>query len=312
MKQHLVQLAAPVMILFALAGGAAAQTAAPGASEYGTCTALDQKVAALHGPDAWSLTMMLFDAADSGCLDLARRLLDAGAIADAANQAGNTALTVAARAGEQAVAELLLDRGAAIDHRNLAGATPLLAAVTENRKKMVAFLLERGADVDIADQNGVSPLAAAAFNGDKRTLEQLLERGAAPQTLDRSGKSPIVYAAARGFASIVARLLDLGVPVNAPYGHELTALAWAAGHSNDAPVADGVATVTLLLDRGADQNLADDRGRTPLMIAAERGHAEIAALLLSRGGDPARRDSLGKTALDLAATAAVADILRRP
>ena len=110
----------------------------------------------------------------------------------------------------------------------------------------------------------------------------------------------------------MARLLDAGVPVNAQYGHGLTALAWAAGHANDAPVADGIETVQLLLDRGADQSLADDRGRTPLMIAAARGHAEIVALLLERGGELARRDRQGKTARDLAANAAVAQLLAAP
>ncbi|MCI0431524.1 MAG: ankyrin repeat domain-containing protein [Rhodospirillales bacterium] len=312
MNMLCTRLAAMVVLFSALAAPAVAGSASPAAQNSSTCTALDQKFWTLHSPNTRALNELLLDAADNGCLELARRVLDAGAVAKAANQVGNSALTLAARAGEEEVAELLLERGAPIDHRNLAGATALLTGVIANRRKLVIFLLDRGADFTIADENGVTPLAAAAFNGDKRTLERLLERGAGPQTVDRTGKAPILYAAARGFPSIVERLLDEGVPVNARYGHDLTALAWAAGHANDAPVADGLATVTLLLDRGADQSLADDRGRTPLMIAAERGHAEIVSLLLSRGGDPAHRDREGKTARDLAANAAVAAALGRP
>ena len=290
-----------------LLGTVAAQAALPSP----TCTALGQKLATMTHPNSRELNVLLMNASEGGCLDLSRRLLEIGASPRAANQAGDTALILAARAGEEDMVRLLLDSGAAIHHRNLKGATALLAALTANRKQMASFLLERGADPSLGDKDGVTPLAAAAFNGDRQSLERLLERGVEANPVDRSGKSPIVYAAARGFAAIVERLLDAGAPVNARYGHDLTALAWAAGHANDAPVADGVETVTLLLDRGADQNLADDRGRTPLMIAAGGDHPEIVALLLSRGGDALRRDGDGKMASDLAASAAVADALAR-
>jgi ankyrin repeat protein len=59
--------------------------------------------------------------------------------------------------------------------------------------------------------------------------------------------------------------------------------------------------VDLLLTRGADLDAGDNRGRTPLMIAAALGDAATAALLLQRGADRTRRDNDGKTALDLAA-----------
>ena len=95
----------------------------------------------------------------------------------------------------------------------------------------------------------------------------------------------------------------------AAYGNELTALMWAAGHTNDTPAADGMATVELLLAAGAPVAPADNRGRTALMIAAERDHPEIVARLLAAGADPAARDREGKTAADLAASAAVHEAL---
>ncbi len=61
----------------------------------------------------------------------------------------------------------------------------------------------------------------------------------------------MVFAAARGRVAIVARLLEAGVPADAVYGNELTALMWAAGHTNDAPEADGLATVEELLSAAA-------------------------------------------------------------
>ena len=86
---------------------------------------------------------------------------------------------------------------------------------------------------------------------------------------------------------------------------------WAAGHANIVPVADGLATVELLVGRGADLDRADDRGRTALMIAAERGHAEIVAWLVAHGADADLADREGKKAADLAASPAVVDALKR-
>ena len=80
---------------------------------------------------------------------------------------------------------------------------------------------------------------------------------------------------------------------------------WAAGHTDDAPIPEGLATVELLLAAGASVAPADDRGKTALMIAAERNHPEIVARLLAAGADPAARDKMGETAADLAASPAV-------
>jgi ankyrin repeat protein len=100
-------------------------------------------------------------------------------------------------------------------------------------------------------------------------------------------------------------LLSAGIDVNRRYGNDLTALMWAAGYSDDATPADGAATVRLLLAKGAQLDLADNRGRTALMIAAERGHAEVVTQLLAAGADRKLRDRDGKTAADLATADAV-------
>ena len=69
---------------------------------------------------------------------------------------------------------------------------------------------------------------------------------------------------------------------------------WAAGHTDDAPVPEGLATVELLLEAGAPVAPADNRGKTALMIAAERNHPEIVTRLLAAGADPAVRDKEGR------------------
>ncbi len=52
-----------------------------------------------------------------------------------------------------------------------------------------------------------------------------------------------------------------------------------------------------LLDQKADANVADDRGITPLMYAAEIGSVEAMRLLIDRGADVNRQNAFGSTAL---------------
>jgi ankyrin repeat protein len=97
--------------------------------------------------------------------------------------------------------------------------------------------------------------------------------------------------------------------VSATDAHNLTPLSWVAGHANDAPAEDGIATATILLDAGAAVTHPDDRGRDALMIAAGRGHETMVNLLLSRGADAARRDLKGLRAADLASFPDIAALL---
>ena len=89
----------------------------------------------------------------------------------------------------------------------------------------------------------------------------------------------MVYAAGRANTTVVAQLIAAGVDVNRRYAHGLTALMWAAGHDASAGVEDVDATVKLLIERGADLSLKDDRGKTAANIARELGSERVARLL---------------------------------
>jgi ankyrin repeat protein len=248
---------------------------------------------------------MLFAAAARDCAALANRLIAAGASVQARDRAGAMPLAHAARGGHVALVERLLAEGAPIDARDLAGATALYAAAEAERPATVAALLARRADPNLAGRSDVSPLAAAAFRGNDRIVELLLARGAAPDHVDATGKTPMIYAAARGFAQVVRRLLDAGVDARARYGNDLTALMWAAGHEDGVGAAAAGDVTALLIAHGAIIDAADNRGRTAVMIAAERGNAAMVERLLARGADRTLRDKAGNTARDLAANDAV-------
>jgi uncharacterized protein len=252
---------------------------------------------------------LLFTSAARDCGSLTGRLLADGASLQARDRTGAMPLAFAARGGHAVLVERFLAAGAAVDARDLSGATALYAAVDSERPATVAVLLRRGADPNLTGRSDVSPLAAAAFRGNDRIVELLLARGAAADHVDATGKSPIVYASARGFVLVVRRLLDAGVDAKARYGNDLTALMWAAGHDDGVGAAAVVEVAELLIAHGAAIDGADNRGRTPLMMAAERGDAVVVAALVSHGASRDLRDKAGKTACDLAAGEAVREAL---
>ncbi len=246
-----------------------------------------------------TLNFFLFDSADRGCISIAKELLSRGASISARDRSGNTAVARAARHGETQFLEFLLDQGAIVDPTNVRGSTPLLQAVVEDRRRTTKLLLEHGANPNSVNKRKVTPLIAAAYNGNSLILKLLLDVGAQLGGVDATGKGALVYSAAKGFSRIVEALLDAGEPVNSRFSYSLTALMWASGHTNEVPSSDGVRTVSLLLARGANLIARDDRGRTALMIAAQRGHKHIIELLLDHGADRTAADSAGNTAWDL-------------
>jgi ankyrin repeat protein len=181
----------------------------------------------------------------------------------------NLQLLSAARTGDVATVQRLLDDGAAINSRNRLGETPLLVALKRGHDALALWLVEHGADVRQASLTGTTPLMSAAFDGKTDIARLLLERGADATAVDRVKKPAMVYAAGNGHTAIVAMLLDRGIDVNLRYPGDQTAL----NHPE---------TTELLLARGADPGLRDDRGWTAAQQARANGHEAIAARLESK------------------------------
>ena len=102
---------------------------------------------------------------------LARSDVDVNAL----NQAGESALMMAALKGNLAGAQLLLARGAKV---NQSGWSPLHYAAAGPNPKMVQLLIDRGAAIDAASPNGTTPLMMAAQYGTEASVDLLLSRGA--------------------------------------------------------------------------------------------------------------------------------------
>ena len=109
-------------------------------------------------------------------LKAARALLAMPAVdVDTINQAGESALMLAALKGDLDGMSLLLDRGARV---NQPGWSALHYAATGPDAQAVRLLLDRGAEVNAASPNGSTPLMMAAQYGSETSVKLLLERGA--------------------------------------------------------------------------------------------------------------------------------------
>jgi ankyrin repeat protein len=81
---------------------------------------------------------------------------------------------------------------------------------------------------------------------------------------------------------------------------QLFELVRHASHSDYGVRSSAVQRMVALLGQGADPNVRDTHGRTPLMLAADRGAVEAVTALIRGGAAPELRDSEGWTALGIA------------
>ncbi|MEZ4311273.1 MAG: ankyrin repeat domain-containing protein [Polyangiaceae bacterium] len=194
----------------------------------------------------------LHAAARAGRLEIAGRLIAAGAAIDARDQVGNTALSEAAEAGHGALVALLLDAGA---ERSPKGAycTAIPSVLTP----------------------GYTPLMLAARAGELNVVRLLLDAGADPNAGSDDGITALMNAA-ESSAEVVHCLLEAGAKIDAQDVRGSTALMWAA-------MKDNAECARALIDNGANIELLDAEEKTAAHLAAEVDHAGVLGVLLGAG-----------------------------
>ncbi len=215
----------------------------------------------MEGRDYFEMTPLHYAARtwweDQGAVEL---LLARGASIDAGDFLGRTPLAHAARAGNMAVVELLLAHGANVHPRDNMGETPL--HLTKDND-IAELLITNGADVNAKDNDGEAPLYRAK---DKNIAELLIAKGADVNARDDIGRTPLHEIVWSGKNAI-----DLG-KYRDPYF-----VAKAPYRAEDRDIAG------LLIAKGADVNAKSYDGRTPLVIAINEGHYDVADLLRRHG-----------------------------
>jgi len=209
--------------------------------------------------------------------------LVAGCLAGVAARAqpAAPALHAAAQAGDLAALRRLLDAGAAVDLRDGRGRSALLAATHANQVAAARLLIERGADVNARDAIDDTPFLYAGAEGRLEILRLTLAAGADLKSTNRYGGTALIPAAHHGHVETVRELLRTRIAVDHVNRLGWTALLEAIVLGDGGPAHTEI--VRLLLAHGANPNLPDRDGVTPLAHAERRGQKAIAALLQRAG-----------------------------
>ena len=209
-------------------------------------------------------------------------LMGAPAFAEMPESAYVLSVLSAAAAGDVAAVRRALDAGAPIESRDARGRTPRLLATHGGHVAAAQLLMARGADVNAQDDQRDSAFLLAGARGHTEIVRAALAHGADLASTNRYGGTALIPACHYGHAETV-RLL-LGTPMAVDHVNNLgwTALLEAVILGDGGPVHQQI--VRLLLARGAQVNLADREGVTPLQHAQKRHQPEVAALLRAAGG----------------------------
>ncbi len=171
-----------------------------------------------------------------------------------------------------------LDKGANVNTQDKNKRSLLLLATIGKQVEMATLLTEKGADVNLQDDIQDSPFLYAGASGQTELVKLFLANGARFDLFNRYNGTALIPACERGHVETVKVLVNTrGFPVNHVNRLGWTALMEAIVLGNGTKKYQEI--VQILKDGGADLEIPDHDGVTPLQHAGSRGFTEIVRIL---------------------------------
>lgn len=258
-------------------------------------------------------------AAAKGNIEVLQLLLDHGADLGATRTDGRTAFHDAATWGNVEAVKLMLKNGAEINAVDNERFTPLLLSTFYSRHEVSQLLLEMGADWKKPNDGGWTVLHFAAGAGFVDIVKRLIDSGADKNGTDDTGMTPMAIAASTGQQDVIDYLIRLGandesgfpayqaassgqldvVKFFLEYNPSILNTASKTGETllQIAVKKNHPAVLRCLLDRGADVDIVENGGWTPLHGAAEWNYPDMVRALVDHGADIHAKSESGSTPL---------------
>jgi ankyrin repeat protein len=220
-----------------------------------------------------------------GCLSLPwlGALPSLAQVAPSASElSGYAAWHAAAHRGDLGAMTRLIGADADVNQREGHGRTALHVATHARQHEVLRLLVRAGADLNLLENDRYDAVTIAAVANDEETLRVLLSLGASAKLVtSRYLGTALIAAAHLGHHGVVKQLIDAGAPLDHVNNLHWTAVIEAI------VLGDGGArhreTLRLLIGAGANLQLGDRQGHTPLQLARSRGHREMARMLEQAG-----------------------------
>ena len=200
----------------------------------------------------------------------------------AAAQADRDGALIAASArGDADAVRRLLNEGASVHAADERGVTALIAAAYRDHVDVARLLVRAGADVNRQDRTQQSAFLIATSDGYVDLLRLTIEAGADVHRTDSYNGTGLIRAADRGHVEVIRELLKTPMRIDHVNRLGWTALLEAIILGDGGPRHTEV--VRLLVEAGANVNIADGAGVTPLGHARARDFKAIATMLEGKG-----------------------------
>jgi ankyrin repeat protein len=171
-----------------------------------------------------------------------------------------------------------------------------ISAVKDDNKKAVGWFLKMPEVLSFADKSGATAIFYAAGLDTPGMLGTLINAGLPVELRDNSKRNPLHYAVESGCIENVKALLQKGVDPKWGDNFEKNSLNTLISLRKN----ENIEIFDLLVEAGVDINSKDIDKKTPLIIAAEKGHSNYMKRLIELKASPLHKDFKGRTALDYA------------
>jgi hypothetical protein len=194
-------------------------------------------------------------------------------------------LHAAAARGDVGSIERLVAAGASAESRDRHGRTPLMVAGYKRNHAAAEALIGAGADLNALDNDQYDLLTISAVLDDLEMVKLAIAAGADTKLITSPYEGTALIAAAHlGHVEVVRALIDGHAPLDHVNNLNWTALIEAIVLGDGGP--RHIATVRALIDAGADPDLPDGDGKTPLALARQLDHEAIVEIIRQAGGSP--------------------------